>query len=78
MVVEAIRFDMVAGTTPRRVFLHELHEWLQEHVGFGRFILEQEDKSPEPYDWYIVTANDYIKVLLTKERDVTMFMLRWG
>ena len=39
MVVEAIRFDMFAGTTTRRAFIYEMQEWLNEHVGSGKTLL---------------------------------------
>lgn len=77
MDATSIRFDLVAGTSERRVFMHELSWWLRDHVGDGAFILDGIDLDMT-LDWYILTADTHFKVLLTKENDVTMFMLRWS
>ena len=34
---QSFRFDMGAGGVERRIFMHELSEWLRESVGDGFF-----------------------------------------
>ena len=80
---QSFRFDMGAGGVERRIFMHELSEWLRESVGDGFFSIThpeavEKNKTDPTAKWIIVCYDDHLKVLLREGQDATAFALRWS
>ena len=72
------RFDILAGTVERRVFMDQLSTWLFETVGHGFFSISDSDDAIESNtQWVIVLFHNHIKVLLRNSTDATIFALKW-
>jgi hypothetical protein len=76
--MQVFRFDMTAGTAERRVFMHELGEWLREVIGLGFFsVADSEDEFSDVTKWVVVCFSDKLKVIIRNDNDATAFALKW-